>query len=47
MGHEFHQLAADEDGGNLLGGAGEEGLGKGWQVAGGRGGYGSGFISKC
>jgi len=43
----FHHQAADEVVRNLLGGAGEEGLGKGWQVAGGRGGYGSGFISKC
>ena len=33
----FHQQAADELGGNLLGGAGEEGLG---EVLGGRGGYG-------
>ena len=38
----FHQQAADELGGNLLGGAGEEGLG---EVLGGRGGYGSGFGS--
>ncbi len=37
----FHQQAADELGGNLLGGAGEEGLG---EVLGGRGGYGSGFL---
>ena len=36
----FHQQAADQLGGNLLGGAGEEGLG---EVLGGRGGYGSGF----
>ncbi len=28
----FHQQAADELGGNLLGGAGEEGLGEGWEV---------------
>jgi len=34
----FHQQAADELGGDDLGGAGEEGLG---QVLGGRGGYGS------
>ena len=34
------QQAADEVGGNLLGGAGEEGLS---EVVGGRGGYGSGF----
>ena len=36
----FHQQAADELGGNLLGGAGEEGVG---EVLRGRGGYGSGF----
>ena len=35
----FHQQAADEVGGDLLGGAGEEALG---EVLGGRGGYGSG-----
>ena len=33
----FHKQAADQLGGNLLGGAGEEGLG---EVLGGRGGYG-------
>ena len=38
----FHQQAADELGGNLLGGAGEEGLG---EVLGGRGGYGGGLVS--
>ena len=36
----FHQQAADELGGKLLGGAGEEGLG---EALGGRGGYGSGL----
>ena len=36
----FHQQAADEVGGNLLGGAGEKGLGV---VLVGRGGYGGGF----
>jgi len=36
----FHQQAADELGGNLLGEAGEEGWG---QVTGGSGGYGSGL----
>ncbi len=41
MGHEFHQQAADEGGGNLLGGAGEEGLRKGWELLGG--GYGGGL----
>ena len=38
-----HQQAADEVGGNLLGGAGEEALGEDWEVVGGRGGYGSGL----
>ena len=36
----FHQQASDEVGGDMLGGAGEEGLG---EVLGGLGGYGSGF----
>ena len=36
----FHQQATDEVGGNLLGRAGEEGLG---EVLGERGGYGSGL----
>jgi len=36
----FHQQAADELGGNELGGAGEEGWG---EVLGGLGGYGSGL----
>jgi len=36
----FHQQAADELGGDQLGGAGEEGWG---EMLGGRGGYGSGF----
>jgi len=40
IGLAFHQQSADELGGNLLGGAGEERLGK---VLGGRGGYGSGY----
>ena len=35
----FDQQAANEVGGNLLGGAGEEGLGERWEVLGG---YGSG-----
>jgi hypothetical protein len=39
----LHQQAAYELGGNLLGGAGEEALGEGWVVLGGRGGYGSGY----
>ena len=37
-------MLADELGGNLLGGAAEEGLG---EVLGERGGYGSGFVRKC
>ncbi len=44
IGLAFHQQAADEVGGDLLGGAGEEGLG---EVLGKRGGYGSGFVSMC
>jgi hypothetical protein len=32
IGLAFHQQAADEVRGNLLGGAGEEGLGEGWEV---------------
>ena len=38
------QQAANELGGNLLGGAGEEGLG---ELLGERGGYGGGFVWKC
>ena len=33
IGLVFHQQATDEVGGNLLGGAGEEGWGEGWGVA--------------
>jgi len=40
----LHQQAADELGGNLLGGAGVEGVG---EVLGGRGGYGCGLVRKC
>ena len=40
----FHQQAADELGGNLLGGAGEETLGEDWESVGG---YGSGLVRKC
>jgi len=43
IGLAFHQQAADELGGNELGGAGEEGLGEG---LGERGGYGSGLGGK-
>ena len=39
-----HQQAADEVGCNLLGGAGEEGLGESWEL---RYGYGSGCVMKC
>ena len=41
----FHKQAADELGGNLLGGAGEETLGEDWESVGGRGGYGGGLVS--
>ena len=40
IGLPFHQQAADEDGDNLRGGAGEKGV---EEVMGGRGGYGSGL----
>jgi len=40
----LHQQAADELGGNLLGGAGEEGVG---EVLGKRGGYVSGSMRLC
>ena len=40
----FHQQAADELGGDDLGGAGEKGLG---EVLSGRGGYGSGCVRLC
>ena len=43
----FHQQAANQLGGNLLGRAVEEGLGEGWELLGGRGGYGSGLMRKC
>ena len=42
IGLAFHQKATDEVGGDLLGGAGEEGLGERWGVLGG---YGSGLTS--
>ncbi len=38
----FHQQAANQLGGDHLCGAAEEGLGEGWEVLRGRGGYGSG-----
>ena len=47
MWFEFYQEAADEVGGNLHGGAGAEGLGKGWELLGVRGGYGSGWVRLC
>jgi len=40
----LEQQIADELGGNLLDGAGKEGLG---EVLGGRGGFGSGSVRKC
>ena len=43
----FHQRAADELGGNDLGGAGEEGLGVGWEVLDGLSGCGGGFVRLC
>jgi len=43
LGLAFHQQAADELGGCLLGGAAEEGAGERCELLGGRGGYGSGF----
>ena len=44
IGLALHQQAADELGGDLLGGVGEKGLGK---VLSGRGGYGSGCVRLC
>ena len=41
----LHQQATDDDGGDQLCGAGEEGLAEGWEVLEGRGGYGGGFWS--
>jgi len=38
----FHQQAADEVGGDQLGGTGEEATGEGWEVLDRRGGYGNG-----
>jgi len=43
LGLAFHQQAADDLGGCLLGGAAEEGAGERWELLGGRGGYGSGL----
>lgn len=40
----LHQQAADQLGGYLLCGTGEEGLGEG---LGERGGYGSGYVREC
>jgi hypothetical protein len=50
IGLAFHQQTADELGGDQLSWAGEEALGKGWEgweLVGGRGGYGSGFVTMC
>ena len=41
IGLALYQQAANQLRGDDLGWAGEEGLGEGWEVAGGRGGYGS------
>ena len=43
----LHQQAADELGCDLLGRAGEEGLGEGWVVLGESGGYENGSVRKC
>jgi hypothetical protein len=43
----FHQQAANEFGGDHLGGAVKEGLGEVRGGRGGRGGYGSGFVRLC
>ncbi len=43
----FHKQAADEVWGDHLGGAGEEGVGQGWEVLDGRGGYGDDWVRKC
>ena len=40
----FNKQAADQLGGNLLGGASGEGVG---EVLGGRGGYGGGLVRLC
>jgi len=45
IGLTLDQQAADELGGDLLGGAGEEALREGWEVLEGRGGYGIGFVA--
>ena len=44
IGLPLHQQAADELGGDLLGGAAEKGV---EEVLGGRGGFGSGLVRKC
>ena len=44
IGLAFHHKAADELGGDDLGGAAKEGVG---EVLGGRGGYGGGFVRLC
>ena len=43
----FHQQAADELGGDDLGGAAEKDSWQRREVLDGRGGYGSGFVWKC
>jgi hypothetical protein len=43
----FHYQAADQLRCHHHSGAGEEGLGEGWELLGGCGGYGSGLMRKC
>jgi len=43
-GMAFHQQAADELGGNLIGGAAEDFSREGREVLDGRGGYGGGYL---
>ena len=47
IGVAFHQQAADKLRCHRLSGAGEEGLGEGWEVLSGRGGYWGGLMRKC
>jgi hypothetical protein len=47
IGLALHQQAADEVGCHVFCGAGEEGLGEGWEELGGRGGYRSGYGRLC
>ncbi len=47
IGLALDQQASNQRWGDLLRGAAEEGLGEGWEVLGGRVGYGSGWARKC